>query len=114
MCPDFNRLKALASSSPEEFEKERVAIINELIRQHHNASRAQGIQWRIDMEMTKAKTPLGVCVKLSSQMWDEFYKLKEALHQLVHEVTALKKLSSDSQPHSQLATVLPFKKPNRP
>jgi hypothetical protein len=110
MDPDYNRLKDLAQSSPEEFEKERITIINELIQLHHNASRAQGSQWRIDMETTKAKTSLGACVRLSSLMWDEFYKLEDELHRLLREIKLAKAIPvlRENKTSDKTATIIPF------
>jgi len=113
MDPEFDRLKELARSSPGEFEKERIALINELIQLHQNATRAHGEQWRIDMETIKAKTPLGACVRLSSLMWKEFYKLEDELQQLIREVETVKKVVPEipaNTPAGKTATIIPFKR----
>ncbi len=69
---DFDEWADLANNNPDEFEQRRQNCIEQFIdgvpisRQR----RLRGLQFRIDMERKKARTPLGACIKLSSMMWD--------------------------------------------
>lgn len=116
MDPEFDRLKELALSSPAEFEKARITLINEMVRLHHNASRAQGAQWRIDMEAARSKSSLGTCVRLNSLMWEEIHKLDDELQRLLEELQQAKRiavsLSNATQVSGNTATILPFNKPH--
>ncbi|MDA8382705.1 MAG: DUF3135 domain-containing protein [Betaproteobacteria bacterium] len=69
---DSEEWMALARSDPEQFEKRRAQAIDEVINSApaHIQRRLRGLQWRIDLERSRAGTPLGACVRLYSMMWD--------------------------------------------
>lgn len=103
---DFDEWSALARTDPEAFDLKRRTWIDDSIGHGADQRRLRGLQCRIDLERTRAHTPLKACLRLSSLMWDSFHEL--------HELTA--SLSDTSTPEDTSnrstadATVLPFKK----
>lgn len=69
---DFDEWANLASNDPEGFEQRRQNHIEQFFERIpiSKQRRLRGLQFRIDMERKKARTPLGACIKLSSMMWD--------------------------------------------
>lgn len=69
---DFARWMQLAGTDPERFERARQAAIAELLEAAppDRQERLRGLQWRIDQERRRARTPLAACLRLSSLMWD--------------------------------------------
>lgn len=80
---DFDEWAMLARTAPDEFEQRRRAVIESLISRSNNVRRLRGLQWRIDLERKRARTPLQLCERLSTLMWDSFMDLNHALNTLV-------------------------------
>lgn len=72
---DFDIWAHLAKNDPQAFEAKRLSMIEELIDQAPPAlrQRLRGLQWRIDMERERCKTPLQACIRISNMMWDMIY-----------------------------------------
>lgn len=72
---DFDVWAQLAKNDPEAFEAKRLSMIEELIEQAPPAlqQRLRGLQWRIDVERERSKTPLQACIRISNMMWDMIY-----------------------------------------
>ncbi len=70
--PDYERLRALAEQDPQAFEQKRREIIDSALEQvpEHRRRRMRCLQWRIDQERHRCKTPLAACISLSRMMWD--------------------------------------------
>lgn len=81
--PDFDQLVKLAQEDPEALEALRKKLCEALIQQAPESyqRRLRGLQFKIDMERRRAKTPMAACVKLSKLMQDSFYKLRVALNE---------------------------------
>ena len=80
--PDFDYLKLLADTNPEELEKLRLSYSQQLIdsapeRLKH---RLNGIMFAINMESRRNKSPMGTCIKISQMMMESFSHLKDALN----------------------------------
>lgn len=75
---DFDEWMSLAQSDPEAFEKRRKRAIDEAIAQapQHMQARLHALQWRIDMERSRASNPLSACIRLSNMMWKMVYGMK--------------------------------------
>ena len=105
---DFNleEWQRLARDDPGEFERRRQATIEALIAQAppEYQVRLRGLQFRIDLERRRAKTPLGATVRLQSMMWERFAELREALQTLAGGTT-LPVVPVEN------ARILPFTKP---
>jgi len=69
---NFDEWASLATSDPDKFEQRRLNCIEQFIGRYpaSRQKRLRGMQFRIDMERKRARTPMGACVKLSSMMWD--------------------------------------------
>ena len=70
---NFDYWNTLSNKDPEAFEELRLACIDELISKAPNSQqqRLRGLQWRIDLERDRAKTPLAACMSLSNMMWEQ-------------------------------------------
>jgi hypothetical protein len=68
---DFDRWSALAKADPQAFESWRLALIEETIASAPAdcRQRMRGLQFRIDLERRRARTPLKACMRISSLMW---------------------------------------------
>lgn len=69
---DFNEWLRLAQQDPEAFESIRLDMIDEVIQAAPEEQRVKlrCLQWRIDQERRRSRTPLGACIRLSHLMWD--------------------------------------------
>ena len=106
---DFDTWAKLASKDPESFERRRGEILEAFFAQipQQRQQRLRGLQFRIDMERRKAKSPMGACIKISAMMWDSVggeNGLVDSIRKLTQGVD-----SHVSKP-VQNAAVLPFRK----
>jgi hypothetical protein len=108
---DFNEWAALAQSDPEAFDRRRLASIEALMQGMGEArrQRLRGLQFRIDMERRRARTPLKACLRLSSMMWDSFHELNAALSRLTAE--PLRRPRSAGREDRPAVRILPFQRP---
>lgn len=72
---DFDAWMTLAQSDPDAVEEMREDAIEEIIALAHPdmQPRLRALQWRIDMERSRAVTPLSACIRLSNMMWKLVY-----------------------------------------
>lgn len=115
---DFDEWAALARNDPDAFEARRLALIEDYLNQfsHTEQQRLRGLQFRIDMERRRARTPMAACLRLSGMMWDSLvgeYGLMNALNLLLNHdpATALAKLRA--RPSHYTAKILSFPDPAR-
>jgi hypothetical protein len=111
---DFDEWAALAQSDPQAFESRRLALIEDYLGQFPSPEqrRLRGLQFRIDMERRRARTPMAACLRLSAMMWDSLlgaHGLKQALDAMLPQTTA----SPPTQPEFRRAParVIPFSNP---
>ena len=111
---DFDEWSRLAKSDPAAFEARRLALIEEYLGQFAplDQRRLRGLQFRIDMERRRARTPMAACLRLSSMMWDSVLGnrgLKNAMERLLGS----SRTTASPARHSPAASarILPFKKP---
>ncbi len=115
---DFDEWASLARANPHAFEARRQALIDDFLRQFPDPERRRlrGLQFRIDMERRRARTPMAACIRLSSMMWDSLLGhggLINAIDRFLnyrphHPAPAGARAAS---PRS--ATILAFRKPAR-
>jgi len=79
---DFDTWADLAKRDPAAFEEARRLVVERLIAACRDQERLRRLQWRIDAERHRAKTPLKACLRLSSMMWETFADLRGALNRL--------------------------------
>lgn len=77
---DFDQWSELARRNPQEFDRRRLAAIEESMKDSCRQRSLRGLQWRIDSERQLAHTPLKACVKISAMMWDSLLELEHALN----------------------------------
>lgn len=104
---DFDEWVELASTDQDSFEQRRNAMIEDLITQAKEPirRRLRGLQFRIDLERHRARTPMQACLKISSMMWDSLLDdngLKAALE-------SLSRADSDFPKYQFSAKVIPFR-----
>jgi hypothetical protein len=69
---NFNEWSKLAVDDPEAFENERIRAIEQMLQSlpETKQQRLRGLQWRIDQERRRSKSPMAACIQLSRMMWD--------------------------------------------
>lgn len=79
--PCFDDMMKLAKNNPAEFEAMRIRLCSEVIDSapEYMQKRLEGLQFTIDMERKKAKSPMAACLKLSSMMNDSLVELSQVL-----------------------------------
>lgn len=80
--PEFDRLTTMAQQNPEQLEALRRQMIEETISQADESMQRKlhGLQFHIDMEIRRAKTPMAACVKISEMMHGSLSNLRSALN----------------------------------
>ncbi|MDH5570336.1 MAG: DUF3135 domain-containing protein [Gammaproteobacteria bacterium] len=81
--PDFDQLKLLAETNPEELESLRLSYSQKLIDSapERLQKRLNGLMFIINMESRRSKNPMRNCIKLSQLMMDSFVDLKDVLNE---------------------------------
>ncbi len=79
--PDFDTLMELAEKDPAAFDQLKAEAVDDAILSAKESSqpRLRGLQWQVDVELRKAKTPMEGCVKVSEMMHDKLWELRTAL-----------------------------------
>lgn len=111
---DFDEWSRLAKTDPAAFEARRLALIETHLHRFPplDQRRLRGLQFRIDMERRRARTPMAACLRLSAMMWESLLGsrgLKTALDTMLGytgsgSVAARRRLAGPS------ARILPFRK----
>ena len=107
---DFEEWMLLAKSDPEEFEKRRKHVIDDLISSapEDRQQRLRGLQWRIDIERRRCSNPLAACIRLSDMMWNFVYAEDGFLNALKMLGTAHSRVETEEK-ELRSAEILPFK-----
>ncbi len=91
---NFDEWAALAKTAPDEFDRQRLNVIESLISNSgKNFHRLQGLQCSIDLERIRARTPLKACLRLSTLMSDAHLDLNAALNTYVDDYCEAMKTS---------------------
>lgn len=71
---NFDEWTTLARCDPASFEARRENLVCDFIsaQRPDRQERLTRLQWRIDRERERCKTPLGACIRLSDMMWESF------------------------------------------
>lgn len=109
---DFEELQKLAQDDPDKLEELRIQWCEQIIREAPSAYRRKlrGLQFRIDMERRKAKSPMAACISLSGMMHDSFDRLRYALNEATGATERNALYGEEIQNPAQEATVLPFRR----
>ncbi len=83
--PEFDKLREMAQNNPEQLEALRVQLCDRLIQDAPEQYRRKlrGLQFRIDMERRRAKSPMAACIAISGMMHDSFDKLRQTLNEAI-------------------------------
>jgi len=106
---EFNDWAALADADPNAFERMRQSLIDEFIESAPEERREhlRCLQWRIDQERARARSPLGACIRITRMMWDRV----NARGGLVDQLQRLRGcLESGPQRKAPRAPVLEFRR----
>lgn len=106
---DFDEWVTLAKFAPDAFEQRRREHVDHLISEGTDIRRLRGLQCRIDMERTRARTAMKSCLRISSLMWDSFLDCQDALDVFVH--MSLPPAKNSSLP-TQKAQIIHFRRNN--
>jgi hypothetical protein len=70
---EFDEWASLAHSNPAAFEALRQTLIEHFIAQapEERRQRLRCLQWRIEQERARCKTPFSACISISRMMWDK-------------------------------------------
>lgn len=85
---DFAAWARLARADPDGFETARRAAVEQAISIGDDPDRLRRVQWRLDVERRRARTPLKACLRISSLMWETFFEFQAALNRAVGYRTA--------------------------
>lgn len=79
--PDFDELAEMAQQNPDQLEALRLQMIEETISQaeEHKQRKLRGLQFHIDMEIRRAKSPMAACIKISEMMHHSLQNLRASL-----------------------------------
>ncbi|HEC13768.1 MAG TPA: DUF3135 domain-containing protein [Acidiferrobacteraceae bacterium] len=79
---NFDDWVDLARDDAAAFEAKRMACIEAVISRasEPNQHRLRCLQWRIEMERQRTRTPLQACLRLSAMMWDSLLNDGSGLH----------------------------------
>ena len=112
---DFDEWSRLAKTDPAAFEARRLALIEDYLGQFPplDQRRLRGLQFRIDMERRRARTPMAACLRLSSMMWDSLLGQRGLKHAIDRLLCSSKPgAHSASRLPAASAQILPFRKPD--
>ena len=79
---DFDAWTELWHRDPAAFEEARRVAVEALIIKRAGYIKLHRLQWRVDAERRRAKTPLNACLVLSTMMWDAFAEMQTEIFPL--------------------------------
>ena len=106
---DFDYWMELAEKHPEEFERQRQQEIQDIIDSapEYMKKRLNGLQWRIDAEIKRAKNPMDACIRVNRIMMEMLFGKNGFI-----EVLTSQQISY--QPELDNSSVINFKTHQRP
>lgn len=108
----FEDWRHLHETDPDVFELRRNEALESVIQSAPSdmQARLRGLQFRVDMERTRAGSDLAACLKAQSMMWDSLVRLRDALLDLsiVQKDGALGAVGL-ARAEVRKATVIPFR-----
>lgn len=111
--PSFDVLREMAQKDPDALERLCVQLCDQLIQDAPPAYRRKlrGLQFRVDMERRRAKSPMAACIAISGMMHDSFDKLRQALNDAAGRGDGAGFFQVESvQSAEPAAKVLPFRR----
>lgn len=80
---DFAAWTRLAQTDPVAFEAARRTAVEQAIAIGNDPDRLRRMQWRVDAERRRARTPMKACLRISAMMWEMFFEFRDALDRAV-------------------------------
>lgn len=112
--PSFDALRELSQKDPDALERLRIQLCDQIIQDAPPAYRRKlrGLQFRIDMERRRAKSPMAACIAISGMMHDTFDKLRQALNEAAgrSDTGGLYLVDNTPAPAETPAKVIPFRR----
>ncbi|MDH3326776.1 MAG: DUF3135 domain-containing protein [Gammaproteobacteria bacterium] len=108
---DFEYWSELAKKTPEEFEAARAAEINKYIASlddKHLQERMQRVQWRVEMERERSKSPLNAAARIYDMMWESVGRSMKELEELTELLNPQAKPKTMSKYEKSDMNVLTF------
>jgi hypothetical protein len=84
---DFAAWARLARADPAAFEAARRAAVEQAITIGVDPDHLRRMQWRLDAERQRARTPMKACLRISAMMWETFFEFQAALNRAVGYAT---------------------------
>ena len=108
--PEFDKLREMAQHNPEELERLRVRLCDQLIQDapERHRRKLRGLQFRVDMERRKAKSPMAACIAISGMMHDSFDHLRQVLNEAAGNTDHT--YAQDNQQQTEQGKVIPFRR----
>ncbi|MDH5232809.1 MAG: DUF3135 domain-containing protein [Gammaproteobacteria bacterium] len=105
----FDYWRDLAEKNPELFEQKREQFLADFIQSspNHVKRRLGGLQWQIDMERKRAKTPIQSAIKIYDMMWESLGENYRQLRKLQSLIDPEMEPIAD-EPVAEKASVLHF------
>jgi hypothetical protein len=112
--PGFDTLRDMALRDPASLERLRIQLSDQIIQDAPPSYRRKlrGLQFRIDMEIRRARSQMAACIAISGMMHDAFDKLRQALGEVMGDTqphSAEPAQGSVTLTHPRSAKVLPFR-----
>lgn len=109
--PNIDELFELAQRNPEALESLRQEAINSLIASagESNQKRLRGLQFQIDMERRRNKTPMAACMAISRMMHEQLSVMRTLLNDIREDDNNALVFNAHPQEEPVLADVLPFR-----
>lgn len=82
--PSFEDMVKMAQDDPEALEALRQEMCEAVIESvpEDSQRKLRGLQFKIDMERRRAKTPMASCIRISQMMHESFGELRDALNDM--------------------------------
>jgi hypothetical protein len=112
----FEDWQRLHETDPEVFELRRKEALEAVIQSApaDMQPRLRGLQFRVDMERSRAGSDLGACLKAQSMMWDSLIRLQDALSELSGiQKDGMLAAVARTRVEAPKATVIPFRAARR-
>lgn len=81
---DFAAWARLAREDAAAFERARRQAVERVIAGGEDPDKLARLQWRLDAERQRAKTPLKACLRFSGLMWETFDSLRHTLSRVAY------------------------------
>ena len=113
--PGFDTLRDMAMRDPAGLERLRIQLSDQIIQDAPPSYRRKlrGLQFRIDMEIRRARSHMAACIAISGMMHDAFDKLRHALNEAAGGLEPLATSPIQTTPAARdagSAKVLPFRR----